>query len=477
MKRYAICVFTILLHLALWNGCVYAVPSSFTPIIKQTSPAVVNIDTETNKQTPDTNSLSEMFRGLPPHITERFKEYFDMFTMPGNRKRQSLGSGFIISADGYIVTNNHVIKGADIVRVTLHNTKHKEPFVAKVIGVDEETDLALLKITTKEPLPVLRFGDSDSFEVGEWVLAIGNPFGLGHTVTAGILSAKGRDIASGPFDNYLQTDASINPGNSGGPLVNMKGEVIGINTAILANGQGLGFAIPSNTASAVISALKRGGKVERGWLGVAIQELTPTTVKALNMKDYNGVLVSSVIDGSPAFKGGIRSGDIITAVNAVSIDSSSSFLRTIAGYKPKEKITLTYIRNGKSHKTTVVLGERTAENLSSTKYAPAIKNESGVTTAKNTALGISIRTLTDTDKASLSMNREMQGVFITEVDSQKILGSAGVRPGDVIVTANMMPIRNVKDFENAVMQSQSRGAILLQIYRQGTTFFVSVPLK
>ncbi|MDE7468858.1 MAG: Do family serine endopeptidase, partial [Desulfovibrionaceae bacterium] len=396
MKKYVQYICALLLSICIGYSTAQAVPSSFTPIIKQTSAAVVNIDTETNKNAQDNNAFSEMFRGFPPHITERFKEYFDMFTVPGNRKRQSLGSGFIISSDGYIVTNNHVIKGADIVRVSLHDSKHKEPFIAKVVGVDEETDLALLKIETKESLPTLRFGDSDAFEVGEWVLAIGNPFGLGHTVTAGILSAKGRDIASGPFDNYLQTDASINPGNSGGPLVNMKGEVIGINTAILANAQGLGFAIPSNTASNVISALKQGGKVERGWLGVAIQELTPTTAKALNIGEQRGVLISSVVNGSPAFKGGLRSGDIVTAVNSVKIDSSSTFLRTIASYKPNQKITLSYIREGKRYTANVVLGERTAANLSATNYVSPNPNSNTLPTLKNTMLGITIRNITDT---------------------------------------------------------------------------------
>ena len=470
-------MYVLLLSICLGYGTAQAVPSSFTPIIKQSTAAVVNIDTETNKSTQDTNTFSEMFRGLPPHIVERFKEYFDMFTVPGNRKRQSLGSGFIISSDGYIVTNNHVIKGADIVRVSLHDPKYREPFIAKVVGVDEETDLALLKIETKEKLPTLRFGDSDSFEVGEWVLAIGNPFGLGHTVTAGILSAKGRDIASGPFDNYLQTDASINPGNSGGPLVNMKGEVIGINTAILANAQGLGFAIPSNTAASVIAALKQGGKVERGWLGVAIQEITPTTAKALNIGDQRGVLVSSVVDGSPAYKGGIRSGDIIITVNAIAIDGSSTFLRTIASYKPKQIVQLGYIRDGKKHTTRVTLGERTAENLSSTNYASSIPNNGKNSIVRNSTLGITVRNLTDADKNAMSLNRDIQGVFITEVDPQKILGSTGVRPGDIIVTANMVSVKNVKDFETLVTQSRSRGAILLQIYRQGTTFFVSAPVK
>lgn len=477
MKRYATYIFIIVLSVYSSIAEVHATPSSFTPIIKQTAPAVVNIDTESNKTIQENASLSEMFRGFPPHIMDRFKEYFDMFQMPNGRKRQSLGSGFIISKDGYIVTNNHVIKGADVVKVTLQNSKNKEPFIAKVIGVDEETDLALLKIETKESLPILRFGDSESFEVGEWVLAIGNPFGFGHTVTAGILSAKGRDIASGPFDNYLQTDASINPGNSGGPLVNMKGEVIGINTAILANAQGLGFAIPSNTASAVIEALKRGGKVERGWLGVAIQEITPTTAKALNIGDTRGILVSSVVENSPAYKSGIRTGDIIIAVNSTQIDGSSTFLRTIAGYKPKERITLTYLREGRQRNTNVILGERTAQNLSASNYIPSAPNANGSTVTKNTTLGITVRMLTDSDRTSLSINKDTQGLFITEVAPQQALANVGIRPGDVIISANMNPIWNLKDFDDAVVQSKSRGAILLQIYRQGTTFFVSVPVK
>ena len=253
----------------------------FVPLVQSAGKAVVNISTE-KKVMQRGGMPSEMFRGLPPEF-ERFFEQFEGNSRNAKpRTQRSLGTGFLISSDGYIVTNNHVVAGADTVLVNLQGSTGKEHSLkAQVIGTDEETDIALLKVKADAPLPFLNFGNSDKMEVGEWVLAIGNPFGLGHTVTAGILSAKGRNIQSGPFDNFLQTDASINPGNSGGPLINMEGKVIGINTAIIASGQGIGFAIPSSMAERIVNQLKQDKKVSRGWIGVTIQDVDENTAKRL----------------------------------------------------------------------------------------------------------------------------------------------------------------------------------------------------
>ena len=291
----------------------------FSELAAKSGPAVVNIGTERKASGGGPEDFfGEMFRNMPPG----FEKFFDQFGGKGRggkrpqQKQKSLGSGFLVSADGYIVTNNHVVADADVIHVTLDEDNGKsETLKATLIGSDEETDLALLKVDAKKPLPFLTFGDSDALKVGEWLLAIGNPFGLDHTVTAGILSAKGRNIRSGPFDNFLQTDASINPGNSGGPLLNMAGQVVGINTAIIASGQGIGFAIPSNMAAKIINQIKSGKKISRGWIGVSIQDMDENTAKALGMKEPSGALVGSVMENEPAAKGGVQDGDVIIAVD------------------------------------------------------------------------------------------------------------------------------------------------------------------
>ena len=331
----------------------------FSDLAAKSGPAVVNIGTEKKASGNSQDDLmGEMFRNMPPG----FDKFFDQFGGKRGGKRpqsrqKSLGSGFIVSADGYIVTNNHVVADADVIRVTLDQSNGKsEPVTAKLVGADEETDLALLKIETKKTLPFLSFGNSDDLKVGEWLLAIGNPFGLDHTVTAGILSAKNRNIHAGPFDNFLQTDASINPGNSGGPLLNMAGQVIGINTAILASGQGLGFAIPSNMAAKIVDQIKSGKKISRGWIGVGIQDVEENTAKALGLKDAKGALVGNVMEGEPASKAGMKDGDIIVAVDSKPIDDAATLLRAIADKTPGSKTVITVWRDGKTTDLTVTLG-------------------------------------------------------------------------------------------------------------------------
>ncbi|MCL1985795.1 MAG: Do family serine endopeptidase, partial [Betaproteobacteria bacterium] len=330
----------------------------FTQLAKNCGIAVVNIGTERTSKSGPENFFGEMFRNAPPGF-EKFFEQFDERFRDGQqqrpqRKQRSLGSGFIISEDGYIVTNYHVVADADVIRVNFQgNSQKNESVSAKLIGSDEETDLALLKVDVKDKLPSLKFGDSDALQVGAWVLAIGNPFGLDHTVTAGILSAKGRNIHSGPFDNFLQTDASINPGNSGGPLINMEGEVIGINTAIIASGQGIGFAIPSSMASKIVEQIKDGKKIRRGWIGVTIQDVDKNSAKALGLNKARGALIGSVMPGEPADKAGAKAGDIILSVDGKDIEDSNALLRTIAGKTPGAEIKIIVWRDGKSHELTL----------------------------------------------------------------------------------------------------------------------------
>ncbi|WP_295637736.1 DegQ family serine endoprotease [uncultured Mailhella sp.] len=439
---------------------------NFVPLAKNAGPAVVNISTEREVESPVMGMFSF------PGMDQFFEQFGGPFGMrPGQpapkQKSSALGSGFIISADGYIVTNNHVVEGADKITVKLNGDK-SAGLAAKVVGTDAETDLALLKVESKTALPVLKFGDSDAMEVGDWVVAIGNPFGLSNTVTAGILSAKGRDIHAGPFDNFLQTDASINPGNSGGPLITLAGEVIGINTAISANGQGIGFAIPSSLASKVINDLREGKKVSRGWLGVTIQDVDENTAKALGLKSSKGALIGSVLDGEPADKAGLRAGDVIVRVGGTDIDSASAVTRSVASLKPDTKVDVVVLRNGKEVKTTVTLGERSSH--STTAQNPGQQSEGG-------DLGVSIKPLTPEDARALQLSADVKGLLVVSVKGDGPAAEAGIRTGDVILSANLKPVTSAEELVSIVRkEGKERGAVMLQVNRHGETFFITVTL-
>jgi serine protease Do len=448
----------------------------FTALAKKAGPAVVNISTEKTVEVSNNKGLQDFLRNHPRGTP--FDDFFDQFDQFfGNRgeqqprKERSLGSGFIISADGYVVTNNHVIENADIIRVNIETGKNSsESLIAKVIGTDPETDLALLKVDANRSLPFIEFGNSDDLEVGEWVMAIGNPFGLDHTVTAGIVSAKGRNIRSGPFDNYLQTDASINPGNSGGPLINGDGEVIGINTAIIARGQGIGFAIPSNMAKRIINQLKTEQTVRRGWIGVNITNLDENTAKALGLKTDKGAFVAGVIPGQPADKAGLKSGDIIVGVNDKDIASSSELINSIANLPPGDKAKLTIIREGKSRTLMITLGERNREVAKAAPSQPA--TESAIA-----SLGIKLRAVTSTEAKALGLD-SVAGILVTEVDPTKPAAEADMRPGDVILQANLKPVNTVDEFLKVLKEEgEPRGAIMLQIKRRGIVQFYSIPIS
>ena len=435
----------------------------FVPLAKSAGPAVVNISTEREVSSPVMNMFN--FPGMEQFF-DQFGGPFGMRQGPApKQKSTALGSGFIISSDGYIVTNNHVVEGADKVTVNI-NGSNSDPLPAKIIGTDADTDLALLKVESSKPLPVLKFGDSDAMEVGEWVVAIGNPFGLNNTVTAGIVSAKGRDIHAGPFDNFLQTDASINPGNSGGPLINMKGEVIGINTAISANGQGIGFAIPSSLASKVINDLREGKKVSRGWMGVTIQDVKPDMAKALGLKDASGALIGSVLPDEPADKAGLKAGDIIVRVGKTDIHSASELTRSVADLKPGTKTEITVMRNGKELTRTVTLGERAS-------HTSLAQNDSDSTVS----LGVGIRPLTPEDARALQLSKDVKGLLVVNVRNGSPAAEAGLRSGDVILSANLTPVTSTDELSSIVKkEGKERGAIMLQVNRRGEVFFLTVSL-
>lgn len=404
-----------------------------------------------------------------------FEDFFDQFErffgerMPQQKREQrSLGSGFIISQDGFIVTNNHVIKGADEIQVNLQ--KGEKSHKAEVIGRDDETDLALLKIEVDRELPVLEFGNSDSLKIGQWVMAIGNPFGLEHTVTAGIVSAKGRVIGAGPYDDFIQTDASINPGNSGGPLLNMQGKVVGINTAIVASGQGIGFAVPGTMAKEVIAQLKEYQMVKRGWLGVSIQDMDKNTAQALGLKEPEGALIASVEPGDPADKAGLKAGDVITAVNGEKIEDARDLTRVIGRAKPGEQVSISLWRNEKQSQLKIKLGARDLQQTAS-------RTEDKGSDSAGAALGLELRSLRAEEAKSLGLD-EPKGLLITGVQSDSLAAENGLRAGDVILEANGQKMNTPDEFQDIMQGSaKEKGLLLLLLNRKGHNLFRTIPLN
>ncbi|SFJ34751.1 serine protease Do [Desulfomicrobium apsheronum] len=471
--KYAIRLLTIMFVFVASASMAAQLPD-FTELAEKSGQAVVNISTV--KIVKNQRNMQQFFR-QGPQGQHPFGDFFDQFErffgeqgqgVP--REQRSLGSGFVFSADGYIVTNNHVIEGADSIKVNLQVDKNGDrSYDAEVIGTDKETDLALLKIKTDKPLPFLTFGDSDALRVGQWVMAIGNPFGLDHTVTAGIVSAKGRTIGAGPYDNFIQTDASINPGNSGGPLINMDGQVIGINTAIVASGQGIGFAIPSHLARQVIEQLKEHKIVKRGWLGVSIQDVDENSAKALGLDVARGALVSSVTAGDPAEKAGIKAGDVIVAVDGVPVADAGDLTRKIGDLLPGVKIDLSVWREGKTVKIPLILGERSAEKVAQGRPgAPGSQGED--------VLGLSVRPVTEAEAKALELE-QARGLLVVEVSEGSKAAQNDLSAGDVILEANGKAVNTVKALRAVIEgDGKEKGVVMLLIKRQGRNVFRTVPL-
>ena len=431
---------------------------SLSSIVSKVAPAVVNISTVRVVRGP--GPVFKYFFG-PFEEGDPFKEFFERFfgDIPQREFRQkSLGSGFIISKDGYILTNNHVVEKATEIRVRLLN---KEQFKAKVIGRDPKTDIALIKIKANHNLSAATLGDSDALKVGDWVIAIGNPFGLGHTVTVGIISAKERIIGAGPYDNFLQTDAAINPGNSGGPLVNLEGEVVGINTAIVAQAQGIGFAIPINMAKYILSQLKERGKVMRGWLGVMIQEVTPEIAHALGLKEVKGALVADVTPGSPADKADIRRGDVIIEYNGKKIEEMNELPRLVANTPVGKSVPIKIWRNGKIKQLTVKVGELEEKVAKGERrYAPQ-------------DLGLKVEELTPYLAQRLGVKRT-HGVVITYVVPGSPAHEAGLSRGDIILKINRHPIEDLNDYQEVINSAKPGDTLLFLIERREGTLFVAL---
>jgi serine protease Do len=445
------------------------IPGNFTELAEKARPGVVNI--QTVKTVRGGGRVFRHFFGNPfgggqsPFDRQNPFEDFsgpDMGEGPeGGFSQKSLGSGFVLDTDGYIVTNNHVVEGADQIKVKLANGKE---FDAKVVGRDPKTDLALIKINGSSDLQPLKMGNSDDLKVGSWVVAIGSPFGLEQTVTAGIVSAKGRIIGSGPYDNFIQTDASINPGNSGGPLINMKGEVIGINTAITASGQGIGFAIPTSTAKEVLPQLKGKGKVTRGWLGVSIQEITGDLAKSFGLKETTGALVAEVVKGGPAEKAGIEQGDVVVGFDGKEIREAKDLPRIVAATPVGKSVTVKVMRAGKAMTRDLKIGEM-EEKTAEVAKAPSGKR-----------VGIGVQNMTPEIAQSLGL-KNGSGIVVTQVEQGSPAAEAGIRRGDVIREINRKPVKNVEEFRRQVGESKEGASILLLVQRGEGSMYVPVVPK
>jgi len=435
---------------------------AFSEIVEAVSPTVVNIST-TKIVKRDFSPFSHFF-GSP------FEEFFEPFRIPRKWKEQSLGSGVIVSPEGYIITNSHVVEKADEIKVTLYD---KRDYKGKIIGSDPKTDIAVIKILA-DNLPAIKWGDSDKLKVGEFVLAFGNPYGLSHTVTMGIVSALGRaNVGIADYEDFIQTDAAINPGNSGGPLVNIKGELIGINTAIFSKTggyQGIGFAVPSNMAKAVMEQLIKKGKVIRGWLGVTIQNITSELAKEFGLKKPVGALVTEVFRGSPAEKAGLKRGDVILEVNGKKIKDVESLRNIVAQSKIGSIITLKVMRDGKTiflNATVQELPKKLAE------VAPKAPEEN-LFSGGNTLAGFSVINLTQDIAKQLGLPRNERGVVIVRVEPYSVAEEAGLKKGDVIQEINKKRVKNLRDFHNIISHIREGDTLLLFINRSGKKFYVTM---
>jgi serine protease Do len=461
-------------------------PDSFADLAAKLLPAVVNVSSTQNVHASNNPQNGPDIPMFPPGSP--FEQFFKDFLNRGHpgqhgeapvqHKAQSLGSGFIIDASGLVVTNNHVIDGADEISVTLQdNTTLK----AELVGRDETGDLALLRVKSDKPLPTVEFGDSDTARVGDWVLAIGNPFGLGGTVTAGIVSARSRDIRQGPYDDFIQTDAAINRGNSGGPLFNMDGKVIGINTAIYSpsgGSIGIGFSIPANMAKTIVMQLKDFGHPRRGWLGVRIQQVTPEIADSVGLKDSSGAMVAGVTDGGPAEKSKIKGGDIILKFDGQEVKDMHALPRIVAETDVGKHVQVVLWRDGKEVSVDAVLDEKPSEEkLASAdvgKKAPDAPSPS----RDLAGLGMKVAPMTSELKDRFQIGPDQKGVVITDVTDGGVAAERGLKPGDVIVEVQQAEVASPDDVMKKVeaQRAQDRKSVLMLIQGQDGVRYVPLPL-
>jgi Do/DeqQ family serine protease len=423
---------------------VMATQQAFTTLVKQVTPSVVNISTISKKKL-----VQPLFQFSP-----FFNDFFND-NRPQYRRDNSLGSGFVVNQDGYILTNDHVIRDAETIKVKLSNDT---VYTGKVVGRDPKTDIAVIKIDSKEPLPVAVLGDSSKLQVGQWAIAIGNPFGLDRTVTVGVVSATGRsNMGIETYEDFIQTDASINPGNSGGPLLNIHGEVVGINTAIVASGQGIGFAIPINMAKQVVEQLISKGAVSRGWLGVSIQPVSEEIAASFGLKKVGGALVNEIVGGSPAAKAGIRQGDIIIAIDGKEIKDASHLQRLVGEIPVGKRVVLKVFREGKEIELPLVIGNS---------ESAAAKQEKTEETPPAMWLGMSVEELPREMRV-----RGLSGVIITEVDPEGSAAEAGLLQGDIIVSINRKKVETLAEYARMVAESEKKGSAVLLVKRGNASIY------
>ena len=445
---------TLLVSVLVIPGLLYAKPISpdFVELAKKLNPTVVNIRTAKNikpKQHPQRRQQNPFGNNF---FDDFFNRYFDEMPQQRPRREQSLGTGFIISEDGYILTNNHVVNGADEVMVKLSDGREIK---GEIKGFDEKVDLALIKINDKEKLPFAELGDSDALEVGEWVMAIGNPFGLSHTVTAGIVSAKGRVIGSGPYDDFIQTDASINPGNSGGPLFSSQGKVIGINTAIIAGGGGgIGFAIPISMVRVVVDQLRDSGKVTRGYLGVRFQPLTPDLAKSFGLDSDKGALIANVEKDTPAERAGLKAGDVILEFDGRPINDGNELPRYVASTPIDKKVKLLVFRDRKKMDVLLVVG----------KLKDGATDSTSGSNSESDRIGITVEELRKETADRLGI-RDAKGLVITEVKPGSSAEDAGVSPGTIIIEINGQRPETLSAF-SAVTAKLKQGEVVRLLLRR-----------
>jgi len=467
-------------------------PESFADLAEQVTPAVVNISIERDlAKAEGSGSMGE--HGMPnmpnmedPSVQEFFERFFGRDwakRMPGQRRpghrgpARVLGSGFIIDAEGFVVTNNHVVEDAAKITVTLTDGRS---FEAELIGRDQRTDLALLKVEAEAPLPFVKLGDSDAVRVGDWVMAVGNPFGLGGTVTAGIVSARGRDLQGGSLIDFLQIDASINRGNSGGPAFSAEGEVIGVNTAIYSptgGSVGIGFAIPSNVASQVVAELREHGRVERGWLGVRIQPVTPELAEGLDLDEPRGALIASVQADSPAAAAGLETGDVVLAWDGQEVEAFKDLSRLVAATTAGETVQVALWRKGTETSVSVVTGELPEEAKVAALDDEPRPEKDGLQRPAGT--GLTLTDLSPEHRERFRLEEGLEGALIVEVDSSSGAAEQGLRPGDVILSIAQETVESAADAAEAIDEARAEGrkVVTLLASRQGTTSFFALRLE
>lgn len=445
-----------------------AAPESFADLADQVSPSVVNITTSTVVARPN---LGPDMEGTP------FEDFFREFGPPGQspergpQRSQALGSGFVISEDGYIVTNNHVIQGADEIEIEFFS---RSRLPAKVIGTDPTTDIALLKVESDEPLPFVSFGNSDMMRVGDWVMAMGNPLGQGFSVSAGIVSARNREL-SGSYDDYIQTDAAINQGNSGGPLFNMDGEVIGVNTAILSptgGSIGIGFSMASNVVIDVVAQLREFGETRRGWLGVRIQNVSDDVAEAIGLEEAKGALVTEVFDEGPSKEAGIEQGDVIISFDGTEVGDTRELVRKVGATAVGKEVPVVVFRDGQTQTLRITLGRREDAENTTPVVAEAETEEAEI-------LGMTVSTITPEIREQMSLPDNAEGLVVTAVAPESEAASKDLRVGDLISEAGQQPLRSPADLEARITEARDAGrkSILLLLRRDGNPRFLALTVQ